>query len=270
MTMPTITEESKLTKQQYKSFGPRAIKGYGDGAAIWCHVRYDDECGNGHNTFAITGTVRVPKQRDAAAGGCLHDDIAEAFPELAKYIKWHLCSSDGPMHYVANTKHFASDRDCWGYAKGEPSAWEYGVRFNGVPVTHRISKKFYDFIQGRKGTGPFYVVAFAHDRDPKTYSPNFSLIGFAEKWHECPFRDKTEAEEFCEALNTCEVGFVKVPTAFSNGKERELDNARAAAIWPDATDEELTAPGLEDRLMARLPKLLEDFRHDMEELGFTW
>ena len=82
LVQPTgSTEPSKLTKQQYKSFGPRPVEGYGKGAAIWAHVRYDDECGNGHNTFAITGTVRVPKQRDAAAGGCLHDDLALAFPE---------------------------------------------------------------------------------------------------------------------------------------------------------------------------------------------
>jgi hypothetical protein len=268
--MPTITEESKLTKQQYKSFGPRPIKGYGKGAAIWAHVRYDDECGNGHNSFGITGTVLVPHQRDIAAGGCLHDEIAKAFPELAKYIKWHLCSSDGPMHYVANTRYFAGDRDCNGLVKGEPSSWEYGVRFDIVPITHRIRAKFWRFLKERSGTGDFQVVAVAHEREPKTFTPNYTFVGFGDKWYECPFHDKTAADKFCEAMNTCKVTFLEVPVAFSEGKERELDKARSAAIWPDATDEDLTAPGLEDRLNARLPKLLEEFRHDVEELGFTW
>ena len=49
-----------------------------------------------------------------------------------------------------------------------------------------------------------------------------------------------------------------------------LNAARSCAIWPDATDEELTSPGLEDRLMARLPGLMEDFREAVESLGFTY
>lgn len=63
-------------------------------------MRYDDRCGNGHNTFSITGsTVRK--------GGCLHELIAKHFPELAHMIKWHLVSSDGPLHYIANTIYWA-------------------------------------------------------------------------------------------------------------------------------------------------------------------
>jgi hypothetical protein len=50
------------------------------------------------------------------------------------------------------------------------------------------------------------------------------------------------------------------------GKERELDYARSSAIWPDATDEELTAPGLKERLEARLPALMEEFHKDMAKL----
>ena len=43
-----------------------------------------------------------------------------------------------------------------------------------------------------------------------------------------------------------------------------------AAIWPEATDEELTAPDLKERLEARLPALLEEFQAAVESLGFTW
>lgn len=50
------------------------------------------------------------------------------------------------------------------------------------------------------------------------------------------------------------------------GKERELDKARSSACWPEATDEELTAPGLRERLEARLPALLEAFHRDMEAI----
>jgi hypothetical protein len=56
------------------------------------------------------------------------------------------------------------------------------------------------------------------------------------------------------------------------GKARELDKARAAAVWPDATDAELCAEpdALRAALLARLPGLLARFRADMEAFGFTW
>jgi len=53
-------------------------------------------------------------------------------------------------------------------------------------------------------------------------------------------------------------------------KIRNLDHARASACWPDATDEDLTAPGLQERLEARLPALMAEFRAAIESLGFTW
>lgn len=53
------------------------------------------------------------------------------------------------------------------------------------------------------------------------------------------------------------------------GKERDLDAARSTAIWPDATDEELMAPGLKERLEARLPALMDDFHRAMSALFTT-
>lgn len=152
--------DSVLTKNQKKTFGPKPIDGWGKGAQITATVRFDDECGNGHNSFAITAEIRRPRARDCDACGCLHDEVAKHFPELAPLIKWHLCSTDGPMHYIANT--------------------EYHVK------------------QGR------------------------------------------------------------------------LDYARSTAIWPDATEEELKAPGLHKELQERLPALMSEFRAAVESLGFTW
>ena len=101
---------SILTKRQVRTYGPKPIVGYGPGAQITAEVRFDDQCGNGYNTFAITAEVVTPaskRQNDIAAGGCLHEDVARIFPELAPLIKWHLCSSDGPMHYEANSLYWA-------------------------------------------------------------------------------------------------------------------------------------------------------------------
>lgn len=149
---------SALTRKQTKRFGPRPVMdGYPKGSRIWATVRYDDECRNGHNTFAITADI---KGGGADSAGCLHEEIALSFPELAPFIKWQFCSSDGPMHYIANTVYHV--------------------------------------------------------------------------------------------------------------KQGKLDLARSSAVWLDASEHDLTAPGLEERLKARLPQLLADFRADIQRLGFIW
>lgn len=88
-------------------------------------VRHDDQCGNGHNTFSITGEIyddsgsirdgvlthaKTNRILGMTSCGCVHDDIAKYIPELAQFIKWHLTSTDGPMHYIANTVYHVQER----------------------------------------------------------------------------------------------------------------------------------------------------------------
>lgn len=112
------TDTGRILNQEIAVFG-RPIKGYGTNASISVKLRFDDSCRNGHESFAITAEVRRLGQRGIEAGGCLHDDIAKVFPELAPLIKWHLTSTDGPIHYVANTCYNAGDRDYHGLRRGE-------------------------------------------------------------------------------------------------------------------------------------------------------
>lgn len=274
-----MSTESKLTRTQYKHFGPRPIAGYKEGAAIWATCRFDDDCGNGHNTFSITAQVREPGRRDIAAGGCLHDEIAAAFPELAGLIKWHLCSTDGPLHYLSNTLYLAGDRDCNGYKAGEPSRFETSIQFGRNPIKHHFKGAFVQFLQDAtphngRGAYDFEVLPIYHDSKPGEYkfAPKYTFGGYADKWHVCPFDTEQAALDFLTALQTCEPQFVKVAVAWGSGKARELDAARAVAIWPEATDAELTAPDLKQRLTDRLPALLAEFRAAMESepLSFTW
>lgn len=97
----------------------RPVRGWGAGAYIVAEMRFDDECGNGRHSFAATATIMRPRASDIEAGGCLHEEIARYFPELTRLIKWHLVSSDGPLHYIANTIYHAGDRDCHGLKAGE-------------------------------------------------------------------------------------------------------------------------------------------------------
>lgn len=113
MGLPT----SVLTKRQVKGF-LKEIKINGKTAIIKVRVEYDDSCGNGHNTFSITGSMYETgyyrkdeeyvltskgKKLYPSCCGCIHDKIAKYFPELKHLIKWHLTSSDGPMYYKANS-----------------------------------------------------------------------------------------------------------------------------------------------------------------------
>ena len=210
---------SILTKKQVKVF-KKAYREDGREYVLIAKVRYDDECGNGHNTFTITGEIWRAEQgqpigRDCESCGCIHEDIAKRLPQLAPHIKWHLVSSDGPMHYIANTVYHAQS---------------YGPRYAWV---------YY--------TGP---------QDP---------LGIEDTKERCVGYVKAGKARAAEG----QPGY-RVVWDEKTAKEANLDYARSSAVWPDATDEDLLAPGLEERLQARLPRLMEEFRAAVEALGFVY
>lgn len=230
----TTATASVLVKQQVKTF--RRDYMVGDKArTIIATVRYDDQCGNGHNTFSITGETYTGDHRSGESTvkhesgrtlwldscGCIHDKIAKHFKQLEPLIKWHLCTSDGPHGYVGNTIYFAGDRDHWGLRKGEVRQIKNG----------------------------------------RTGKPSWKLEATET------LEQYLDADECPPATATLRY----VPwTTTGEGKERELDKARSAAIWPDATDDELMADDLKAKLEARLPALMVEFRAAVESLGFIY
>lgn len=215
--MTAMQTESVLTKKQKRKFGPKQITYYGEACRIIAVVRYDDECGNGHNSFSITGEINSTDSRrdNFVAGGCLHDEISKHFPELAPLVKWHLCSADKPMHYIANTVYHALEH-------GPTHAWVYFTGQNDPLGVGEGAERLLGYVKADRAR-------VAEGKE-----------GYRVKWDQ-----KT----------------VKI---------RNLDHARSSSVWPEATDEELTAPGLKERLEARLPQLQADFRAAVESLGFTF
>ena len=210
---------STLTKKQVKTF-KKSYREDGREYVLIAKVRYDDECGNGHNTFAVTGEIWRAKNgqpigRDCEACGCLHEDIAKHIPELAPSIKWHLTSSDGPMHYIANTVYHA-------LAHGPKYAWVYYTGPQDPLKIEDVKERLIGYVKADR----------AREAEGKP--------GYQVKWDE------------------------------TSSKVASLDSARSSAVWPEATDEELTTPGLKTRLQARLPKLMEEFKATIERLGFTY
>lgn len=230
MQLPT----SILTKKQTKIYGPKIYTENETTYKLTATVRYDDSCGNGHNTFSITGAQYYKDNRGIwreDSFGCLHDIIAKHFPELAPFIKWHLTSSDGPLHDIINTIYLAEDKDCWGLRKGERR----------------------QIVNGR------------------TRKPSWELVAIHRATGETIPLYKLDKNMDSDTIPACEYDLIwQSWDMIGEGKERELDKARNAAIWPDATDEELTSPGLQERLEARLPGLMQEFKKAIEELGFTY
>lgn len=88
----------------------KKIDGYTTSTSVTPTVRWDDQCGNGHNSFSVTASTVDFDDKGMIVGnggGCCHDVITKTHPEIAHLIRWHLCSSDGPMHYLANTLYHA-------------------------------------------------------------------------------------------------------------------------------------------------------------------
>lgn len=110
-TLPTsvlVLNQKKIFEKVYPVEG-----GY---EKIVATVRYD-ECGNGHNTLSVTADIwRCTKNghpigRDSVSCGCNHDAVLLHFPELRDAVEFHLCSTDGPLHYIANTVYHAREKN---------------------------------------------------------------------------------------------------------------------------------------------------------------
>lgn len=268
--------KSILTKSQFKTF-TKNINYRGTTCTISVTLRYDDECNNGHNTFSITGRIKGGKYNRYGykidTSGCLHDEIKKYFPEFAHLIKWHLCNSDAPMHYIENTLYFASNSASLKYKVGEPNKWDKVLKFENSNITHKFSKDFIDFLNQNENKNNFEVVEVPYKEDTSyNFEPKYTFKGYDCEWYQCPFNTKDKAIEYKKELESKKWTIQEVVTGYQKGKQREFDAARQSAIWKDATDEQLSLPSekLKKLLLKRLPKLMKEFKHDIEALGFIY
>lgn len=144
--------DSKLIKNQVQIY-KKLIKYDKQDCQITVELRYDDECNNGHNTFSITGNIfrlNGRKRNNPICAGCIHEEIAKYFPKFRHLIKWHLCTSDGPMYYLENTLYYASNSTSSKYKVGEPNRWEKVLTFNNSHISHRFPKEFINFLEDKK------------------------------------------------------------------------------------------------------------------------
>lgn len=222
-------------------------------SGVRVEMRYDDQCNNKHNTFSITGSTYDWESRGKregwveSGGGCVHEAIAKAYPELAHLIKWHLVSDDAPMHYIANTLYLAGDRDYNGLRAGEEKPLVNGR--TGETYKELVAANEDGVMEGSgawdKYRGDRYVPLMTLVKDiritPTTVIPNPPTL----VWRTKMIRGE--------------------------GKKRELEAARRTAIWPTATDEQLMQEpaALKAALEARHAPLMAQFFLEMTDAGFS-
>lgn len=100
--MKTTTEQIKTNDLRYSILTKDK-----EGNPIYISIRLNDECKNGHQDFSITADIYEkgkPKiDRYHICGGCCHDEIIEAMPELKIFANLHLCDWEGiPTYAVEN------------------------------------------------------------------------------------------------------------------------------------------------------------------------
>lgn len=210
-------------------------KNLANGDVIIAKVRFNDECGNGHNTLSVTGELynsahfcgepsvenSKGKKRWLGSCGCIHEELIEHFPDLREAILFHGCTTDGPLYYLENTLYHALQH-------GPTHAWVY---YLGKRASDPLGLGDYDEKKRLLG----YFTEF--DAKKAIGAPGYSV-----EWDQ------------------------------KTAKERNLDHARSTAIWPEATDEELSVPReeLKCALVNRLLPLMERFKKCVESLGFTY
>jgi hypothetical protein len=270
--------QSKITYNQKRTFTKVGVEIDGDLVDVIAEVRYDDECRNGHNTFAITGSVYLSGKpridRNYLRCGCVHEAIEKAFPELKHLIKWHLVSSDGPMHYLSNAMYHARDRSHAGVEIGAAVSYSKRFTFNGVPLSFDEPKKgFWQYLDTVKDYTALEVVEVPYDGRPDSYkfSPYYSITGFdltnsSGKWYSAPFKSRRAASEFLHTLVKFGYTYIQVPIKWCEAVTPNLEAARRCAVWPDAELKDFTKENLE----ARLPAIQQEFKQAILSLGFEY
>jgi hypothetical protein len=269
----TTLPASALVKHQKIKVEKLGIIDDGIKCDLVIEIRHDDECGNGHNSFGITGTLyKAGKRSDRATitCGCIHDTIIRHAPELAPFIKWHLTSTDEPMHYVSNAVFHARDCDTDGKQVGDAIRFDQKLKFKGFPIQFELNLYFLEFLIESQKFNPSYdfeVIAIDHDnKEGYNFKPKFTFGGYGDEWHTCPFDTEIEALNFLEALQAYDFEVVKVATKWAEAVKPNLGAARSSAVWLDANLSDFT----EEKLEARLPELMHGFKKDVELLGFVY
>lgn len=284
--------DSRLTRQQTKVLQrdiPVTLGG--TKLTVTVEARFDDECSNGHNSFFLQAwayEANKPKT-DRYWQQLSEESIAKHFPEYAHLLKWNGTSTDGPMAYLSNTLYHACDRDHNGRRAGDPvqTGIVVAIEVKGEKHTHTIpvyepnpfsstANNFPAFWEAINNEGGFHKMRLFNK--PTNERTVLTLVCGAHSLHggtKLHPRDIDTGYAVKEGLQTvvdlwngrADLVLHAEVKEVSEGYPPDLKAARRSAVWLDATIEQLQSA---DLLVARLPALMEEFKQDMESLGFIY
>lgn len=284
--------DSRLTNRQTKIL-QRDIPVTLDGtdSTVTIEARFDDECGNGHNSFFLKAwAYEANKPKIERYWQQLSEEsIAKHFPEYAHLLKWNHTSTDGPMAYLSNTLYHACDRDHNGQRAGDPVQTDMVVALEvkGEKHTHTIPvyepnsfsptannfPAFWEAINNEGGFHKMYLFnKLAGEGTVLTLVCGTHSLHGGTKLHP---RDIDTGYAVKDSLQTvvdlwngrADLVLHAEVKKVSEGYPSDLGAAQRSAVWLDATIEQLQSV---DLLVARLPTLMKEFKQDMESLGFIY
>lgn len=136
------------------------------GNPIYIKIRLNDECKNGHQDFSITADIyekgKPKTDKYFICGGCCHEEILKARPDLSIFVNLHLCDYKGiPMYAVENGFYHLTDG------------------FNDLKPTDRLfSAKFCEYY--RLTANQFKVLS--HSQNKLQYALNLDKLGILAQW----------------------------------------------------------------------------------------
>lgn len=102
--MNTATKNTTAVKTS-NSLIFKTSKSIGNRERLTVKIRLNDECGNGHQDFAITADHYKNNRLDS--WGCLHEMIAEHFPEFKPFINLHGRDFTGAPTYAIENSYYS-------------------------------------------------------------------------------------------------------------------------------------------------------------------
>lgn len=135
--MSTQTQTQKTNDLRFSTLAHDS-----EGNPIYIKIRLNDECKNGHQDFAITADIyqkgKPKTDRYFISGGCCHDEIIAARPDLSMFVNLHLCDYQGiPTYAVENGFYHLRQ----GFNTTKPEQPAFKAKFCGY---YRISAEQFD------------------------------------------------------------------------------------------------------------------------------
>lgn len=239
-------------------------------------LKVDWEPISGHHTLSITIEIEKPSDYGdhwipVSQTRC-PEDMQRIWPEHVRALDFHLCSLAGPIYYIENTVYLAGTRDCFGWEQGEQRREKETKKLLWVADTDLLFRVVASDTQPAPLEVHYEPLLVEKDM---TWGPNKGIpVGEPQRdanglhlW-----RIPDTGLPLVRSLTRPEPLVLPLKPYLGEGKPRDLDGARKAANWPDATDEELSVPEaeLEAALKARLPKLLWELKAIVESFGMTY